>query len=246
MPKQKLAETDPYYAEHVSRVLTRWYAGETTSAIAKAEGSKQSAIESVVTTYADPDRVRTGGAEWLLQTRKIVVMAAAGFSRPEIARVFGVTPASVDARLAAVRPDVDDAANRWRADSLDAGFATREFRVWQLNQDLMYLEEYIPEVAFIKSGRGYEREELKNADGTPRLVPRKFEKDMYGRPVWALYRSKLLDEMAKLKGDHSATLHLGWGDQTQKVLGMLNAAHTKVLEAPVEDAQFVATEVERA
>jgi hypothetical protein len=181
----------------------------------------------------------------LLQTRKIVVMAAAGFSRPEIARVFGVTPASVDARLAAVRPDVDDAANRWRADSLDAGFATREFRVWQLNQDLMYLEEFIPEVVHIKSGRGYEREELKNDDGSTRLVPRKFEKDMYGRPVWALYRSKLLDEMAKLKGDHSSTLHLGWGDQTQKVLGMLNAAHTKVLAAPVEDAQFVATEVER-
>ena len=154
MPKQKLAETDPYYAEHVSRVLPRWYAGETTAAIAKAEDSEQPAIESVVRRYADPDRQRTGGAEWLLQTRKIVVMAAAGFSRAEIARVFGVTPASVDARLAAVRPDVDDAANRWRADSLDAGFATREFRVWQLNQDLMYLEELIPEVAFVKDGRG--------------------------------------------------------------------------------------------
>ena len=75
---------------------------------------------------------------------------------------------------------------------------------------------------------------------TGRKIQRKFEKDQYGRPIWTVYLSKMLDEMGKLKGDHSSTLNLGvLNPEARRLLDELNAAHRKALpDSPVVDAEF--------
>jgi hypothetical protein len=222
-------ETDPDYAAQVSRILERSDAGETQVAIAQAEGTTRDVVKGIVHTYADKDRPHQDAAVWLLETRRMVVMAAAGFSPAEISRIFGADHSTVKARIASLQPEIDAAAAEWRATSLKVGFASREYRLWQLNQDLQYLEAEVPEVVWHKlgGGGGWEREL------TSEMVPRKFQLDQYGRPVWTTYRAKLLDEIAKLQGDHSATLHMGFNDATRQLLGDLNAAHG--LPPPVVD-----------
>ena len=216
MPNQKRILTDPAYAEHVSRVLERHYNGETARAIAEAMGDTHDTVKDMIRTYGDRDQKRERGADWLLDTRKMTVMAAAGFSTAQIAKTFGKPVSNVQSRLEALQPEIDRVARTWRSDSLEAGFASREYRIWQLAEDLAYFEEPIVKIEYLKEGTGYTREVL---DET---IPRKFETDMYGRPIWTVYRDRLFREIAALKGDHSSTINLGFNDATQKMLDRIN------------------------
>jgi len=211
---------DPAYAAQVSRVLELWYQGQTGPQIATALDVTEELVEKTIRTYGDPLRPKQTAVDWLLQTRQIVIMAAGNFSPAQIARTFGVTLHTAQHRIASLAPEIDQAKRLWRDQSIDAGFAIREYRIWQINDDLLWLEQPIPEQIWFERtvASGRDRETTRGWQPTSQMIPRKFEKDQFGRPVWALYRSKLLDEMAKLKGDHSSTLHLGFNAQTQRLL----------------------------
>ncbi len=228
-------KTDPEYKARVERVLALYYEGSTLEEIAQIEGmGSNAAVSKMITKYADMTIAPPRDIETELRDQKIAAMHAVGISNFEIARALNTRTKVIEVSLSRMSGPVLDAFRDWKETTLETGFAVREFRIWTMNKDLLWLEEEIPEIekVFTKTPEGVRTYE---SLPTGRTIPRKFEKDQYGRPIWGQFRAKLFDELGKLKGDHSMTLNLGLiNPETRSILDQLNMAHRAALPAPVE------------
>ena len=236
MPSRARIKVDPEYKLQVERVLALYYQGVPELEIAEIEGIAKTVVNEQIVAYCDPAIPPAPDAERLLRDQKIAVMHAAGFNNAEIAKTFGIEPKTAAHAIAGLSGDLREMAQKWKETTLEAGFASREMRIWSINKSLLYLEEEVDELekVFTKTPEGNRTYQNKP---TGKKIMRKFEKDQYGRPIWGVYQAKLLDELGKLKGDHSANLNLGLNPETRQLLEGLNVAHRRALPM-VQDAEF--------
>ena len=80
-------------------------------------------------------------------------MLAAGFKDYEVARALNRSPDNVRQIKERREADFDDVKKNWRTWSVQDGYAAREFRIRQLHDELLYFDEWLPEITW-----SYEKE----------------------------------------------------------------------------------------
>jgi len=246
------ADRDPEYAKLVSAVLSLHLQGLTYPEIAEQTADMYSTVtpDSVAAIVLRHSKEPNAGAHEADMKRratedKALVMLAAGFKDYEIARSLKTTPLSIGNIKERREADYSEVKANWRSWSVQDGYAAREFRVRQLHEELLYFDEWIPEIEWT-----YEKEHKGLGHYVPiatgQEIQRKYTVDRYGRPIWTSLRLKLLDEIAKLQGDHVSTINVKKLDDEQtKLVAALAAGHRQAIEAPKEpatDAEFKVTD----
>lgn len=252
MVATKQADRDPEYAKFVSAVLELHGQGLTYSEIAEQTDDMYSVVtpdsvrRAVVSYSTEPD---AGAQKKDIERRatedKALVMLAAGFKDYEVARALNRSPDNVRQIKERREADFDDVKKNWRTWSVQDGYAAREFRIRQLHDELLYFDEWLPEITW-----SYEKEHKGLghyvAVATGEMVQRKYALDRYGRPIWTTLRLKLMDELAKLQGDHVSTINVNKLDDEQtKLVASLAAGHQRAIAPPQEpatDAEFQVTD----
>lgn len=239
-------EKDPEYKKLVDAVVNLYKRGLSYTEIAKRTADlgpnvTKDQVHSIVRHQKLEPDVGARATDIDLRERedKALVMMAAGFKTYEIAKALRLTEAAVR-RLPENREyDYANVQENWRSFSVRDGYAAREFRIRQLHDELLFFDEWIPEKVWV-----YEKEHKGIGkyihQETGEQIQRKYDTDRYGRPVWTSLRLKLMDELAKLQGDHATTINVKKLDDEQAALvAALAQGHREILKAPAVEISDV-------
>jgi hypothetical protein len=252
MVATKRADRDPEYRKLVDAVLGFAQQGLTYPEIAEKtvdlgpDVTPEQVLSIIRASTLEPDAItQQKDTERRAVEDKVLVMLAAGFRDYEVGRALNMTGDQVRQIKERREADYDEVKTNWRSWSVQDGYAAREFRIRQLHDELLFFDEWMPEVHWLyekeHKGLGHYVEHP-----TGEMVQRKYATDRYGRPIWTTLRMKLMDEIAKLQGDHISTINVNkLSDEQTNLVAALAAGHKRAIAPPQEpatDAEFKVTD----
>jgi hypothetical protein len=252
MVATKRADRDPEYRKLVDAVLDFAKQGLTYPEIAEKTAdlgpnvTAEQVLAIVRSSNVKPDAItQQKDIERRAVEDKALIMLAAGFKDYEIAKALRLSVDNVLDLKKRREADYDDVKANWRSWSVQDGYAAREFRIRQLHDELLFFDDWIDEVHWLyekeHKGLGHYVEHP-----TGEKVQRKYATDRYGRPIWTTLRMKLMDEIAKLQGDHISTINVNkLSDEQTNLVAALAAGHKRAIAPPQEpatDAEFKVTD----